>query len=76
MAPAALSLLTVTFTDAKERARAFGVYGAIAGGGGAVGLLLGGALTEYALWRWTLLISTPIAIIAALGAARFISEAE
>jgi EmrB/QacA subfamily drug resistance transporter len=74
MAPAALSLLTVTFTEARERARAFGVYGAIAGGGGAVGLLLGGVLTEYASWRWTLLVSTPIAIIAALAAVRFIGE--
>jgi len=74
MAPAALSLLTVTFTDAKERARAFGVYGAIAGGGGAIGLLLGGVLTEYASWRWTLLVSTPIAIAAALAAFRFVGE--
>jgi len=74
MAPAALSLLTVTFTEAKERARAFGVYGAIAGGGGAVGLLLGGLLTEYASWRWTLLVSTPIAIAAALAAVRFVGE--
>ena len=74
MAPAALSLLTVTFTEAKDRARAFGVYGAIAGGGGAVGLLLGGVLTEYASWRWTLLISTPIAIVAALAAVRFVDE--
>jgi EmrB/QacA subfamily drug resistance transporter len=74
MAPAALSLLTVTFTDARERSRAFGVYGAIAGGGGAVGLLLGGLLTEYASWRWTLLISTPIAILAALAAVRFVTE--
>src|SRR3954469_2861043 len=74
MAPAALSLLTVTFTEAKERARAFGVYGAIAGGGGAVGLLMGGVLTEYASWRWTLLVSTPIAIVAALAAVRFVGE--
>ncbi|WP_245665722.1 MFS transporter [Actinoplanes subtropicus] len=74
MAPAALSLLTVTFTEAKERARAFGVYGAIAGGGGAIGLLMGGVLTEYASWRWTLLVSTPIAIIAALAAVRFVGE--
>ena len=74
MAPAALSLLTVTFTEAKERARAFGVYGAIAGGGGAVGLLLGGVLTEYASWRWTLLVSTPIAIVAAVAATRFVGE--
>jgi EmrB/QacA subfamily drug resistance transporter len=76
MAPAALSLLTVTFTEAKERARAFGVYGAIAGGGGAIGLLLGGVLTEYASWRWTLLVSTPIAIIAALGTVRFVTESK
>jgi MFS family permease len=57
MAPAALSLLTVAFTEAKERARAFAVYGGIAGGGAAIGLILGGALTEYASWRWTLLIN-------------------
>jgi EmrB/QacA subfamily drug resistance transporter len=74
MAPAALSLLTVTFTEAKERSRAFGVYGAIAGGGGAVGLLMGGLLTEYASWRWTLLISAPIAIIAAVAAVRYVDE--
>ncbi len=74
MAPAALSLLTVTFTDARERARAFGVYGAISGGGGAIGLLLGGLLTEYASWRWTLLVSTPISILAALAATRYVRE--
>ncbi len=69
MAPAALSLLTVTFTEPHERARAFGVYGAIAGGGAALGLILGGVLTEYASWRWTLLINVPIAVLtAALGA--------
>jgi EmrB/QacA subfamily drug resistance transporter len=74
MAPAALSLLTVTFTEARERARAFGVYGAVAGGGGAVGLLMGGVLTQYASWRWTLLVSTPIAIVAAIAAVRFVNE--
>ncbi len=74
MAPAALSLLTVTFTEARERSLAFGVYGAIAGGGGAVGLLLGGLLTEYASWRWTLLVSTPVAIVAAVAAGRFVGE--
>jgi EmrB/QacA subfamily drug resistance transporter len=74
MAPAALSLLTVAFTDAKERARAFGVYGGIAGGGAAIGLILGGALTEYASWRWTLLINVPIAIVAAVAATRVVSE--
>jgi EmrB/QacA subfamily drug resistance transporter len=76
MAPAALSLLTVTFTETRERARAFGVYGAIAGGGGAVGLLLGGLLTQYASWRWTLLVSTPVAIVAALAAVRFVGESK
>jgi EmrB/QacA subfamily drug resistance transporter len=74
MMPAALSLLTVTFTDPRERARAFGVYGGISGGGGAVGLLLGGVLTEYASWRWTLLVSTPVAVLAALAALRYVRE--
>ena len=74
MAPAALSLLTVTFTEAHERARAFGVYGAIAGSGAAIGLVLGGVLTQYASWRWTLLINMPIALIAALMASRVIRE--
>jgi len=74
MMPAALSLLTVTFTDPRERARAFGVYGGISGGGGAVGLLLGGVLTEYASWRWTLLVSTPVAALAALAALRYVRE--
>ncbi|GAA3804332.1 hypothetical protein GCM10023083_44340 [Streptomyces phyllanthi] len=67
LAPAALSLLTVTFTDAKERAKAFGVYGAIAGAGGAVGLLLGGVLTEYLDWRWTLYVNLAFAAAAFIG---------
>ena len=54
LAPSALSLLAVTFSDPKERGRAFGVYGAVAGTGGAIGLLLGGILTEYVSWRWCL----------------------
>jgi EmrB/QacA subfamily drug resistance transporter len=74
MAPAALSLLTVTFTEPHERARAFGVYGAIAGAGAAIGLILGGVLTEYASWRWTLLINVPIAITAAILASFEIRE--
>src|SRR5215469_1804921 len=57
LAPAALALLTTTFSDPKERGKAFGVYGAIAGAGGAVGLLLGGTLTEYLSWRWCLYIN-------------------
>ena len=74
MAPAALSLLTVAFTAPKERARAFAVYGGIAGGGAAIGLILGGVLTEFASWRWTLLINVPIAIVAAVAAFRYVSE--
>ena len=74
MAPASLSLLTTTFTGVRERARAFGIYGAIAGGGAAIGLVLGGTLTQWASWRWTLLINAPIAILAAMGAMRFVQE--
>ena len=74
MAPAALSLLTITFTETRERARAFGVYGAIAGGGAAVGLVLGGTLTQLASWRWTLLINVPIAAVAAVAARRVVVE--
>ncbi|WP_329457363.1 MFS transporter [Streptomyces sp. NBC_01497] len=74
LAPAALSLLATTFTDPKERAKAFGIFGAIAGGGGAVGLLLGGFLTEYLDWRWTFFVNIPFAIIAALGAFFVIKE--
>ncbi|MCW2825278.1 MAG: transporter [Aeromicrobium sp.] len=68
LAPAALSLLTVTFTDASERAKAFAIFGAISGGGGAIGLILGGALTEYLSWRWCLYVNAPLAIIAVIGA--------
>ncbi|MFE0772146.1 MFS transporter [Streptomyces sp. NPDC058861] len=74
LAPAALSLLAVTFTDAKERAKAFGIYGAIAGGGGAVGLILGGFLTEYLNWRWTFFVNIPFAVIAAAGAYLVVRE--
>ncbi|MFJ2818665.1 DHA2 family efflux MFS transporter permease subunit [Streptomyces sp. NPDC087294] len=76
LAPAALSLLAVMFTDAKERAKAFGIYGAIAGGGGAVGFILGGVLTEYLDWRWTFFVNIPFAIAAALGAYFVIREPE
>ncbi|KMS70299.1 Puromycin resistance protein pur8 [Streptomyces regensis] len=76
LAPAALSLLAVMFTDAKERAKAFGIYGAIAGGGGAVGLILGGFLTEYLDWRWTFFVNVPFAVVAAAGAYFVIREPE
>ncbi|MEU5434173.1 MFS transporter [Streptomyces sp. NPDC020719] len=72
LAPAALSLLTTTFTDPKERAKAFGIYGAIAGTGGAVGLLLGGLLTEYLNWRWCLYVNLIFAALAFLGALRLL----
>ena len=68
LAPAALSLLTVTFSDPEERGKAFAVYGAVAGAGGAVGLLLGGVLTEYLSWRWCLYVNLIFAGIAAAGA--------
>jgi EmrB/QacA subfamily drug resistance transporter len=74
MAPAALSILAVTFTEPKERATAFGVFGGISGGGAAIGLILGGVLTEYASWRWCLLVNTPIAIAAAAVALRVVKE--
>jgi EmrB/QacA subfamily drug resistance transporter len=67
LAPAALSLLNTTFTDSRERAKAFSVYGAIAGAGGAVGLLLGGVLTDALDWRWTLYVNVVIAVVAFAG---------
>ncbi|MEU5259182.1 MFS transporter [Amycolatopsis sp. NPDC021455] len=67
LAPATLSLLTTTFTDPKERGRAFGVFGAIGGGGAAVGLLLGGVLTEYLDWRWCMFVNIIFAVIAFAG---------
>ncbi|KAB1147323.1 MFS transporter [Streptomyces luteolifulvus] len=68
LAPSALSLLTTTFTDPKERGKAFGIYGALAGSGAAIGFIVGGLLTEYLNWRWCLYVNVPIAIIAFLGA--------
>jgi len=69
LAPAALSIVSVTFTDPKERARAFGVYGAISGGGAAIGLILGGALTEYfsmALVSWRQYADCPCCRVACI----------
>ncbi|MGY4926669.1 MFS transporter [Streptomyces sp. 900105755] len=76
LAPAALSLLAVMFTDTKERAKAFGIFGAIAGGGSAVGFILGGVLTEYLDWRWTFFVNVPFAIVAAAGAYVVVREPE
>ena len=68
LAPAALALLTTTFSDGRERGKAFGIFGAIAGGGAAVGLLLGGVLTEYLSWRWCLYVNLVFAAVALVGA--------
>ena len=67
LVPSALSLLTTTFSEPKDRGKAFGVYGAIAIAGGAVGLLLGGALTQYLSWRWTLYVNLIFAGVAFVG---------
>ena len=75
LAPTALAVLTTTFTIPKERARAFGVFGAIAGAGGAIGLLLGGFLTESLDWRWNLYINVVIAVVAVVGAFVFVRTA-
>jgi EmrB/QacA subfamily drug resistance transporter len=69
LVPSALSLLTTTFSEPKDRGKAFGIYGAIAVAGGAVGLLLGGALTEYLSWRWTLYVNLIFAGLAFTGGA-------
>ncbi|WP_377273161.1 MFS transporter [Peterkaempfera sp. SMS 1(5)a] len=67
LAPSALSLLATTFKDPKERARAFGIYGAVAAAGGGLGLLLGGALTTYLSWRWCMYINSVFAAVAITG---------
>jgi EmrB/QacA subfamily drug resistance transporter len=74
MAPSALSIVTVTFTEPKERAQAFGVFGALAGGGAAIGLIVGGVLTEYASWRWCLGVNVPVALIVAVAAVPLVHE--
>ncbi|SDD61095.1 MFS transporter [Actinokineospora iranica] len=68
LAPAALSLLATTFTDPTERGKAFGIFGAISGAGGAIGLLLGGVLTEYLDWRWCMFVNLIFAGVAFVGA--------
>ncbi|MFJ9628718.1 MFS transporter [Streptomyces sp. NPDC091280] len=74
LAPSALSLLTTTFTDPKDRGKAFGVFGAIVGAGAAVGLLAGGFLTQYLDWRWCLYVNVPIALVAFAGAWVLLSD--
>ncbi|WP_327101442.1 MFS transporter [Nocardia vinacea] len=74
LAPAALSLLTVTFTEPGERAKAFGIFGAVAGAGGAIGLLLGGMLTEWASWRWVMFVNLGFAAVALVGAVLLLAK--
>jgi EmrB/QacA subfamily drug resistance transporter len=74
ISPAALSLVTTMFAEGAERNRALGVWGAVAGSGGAAGVLLGGVLTQYAGWEWVLFVNVPIGIAAALLAPRLLPE--
>jgi EmrB/QacA subfamily drug resistance transporter len=74
LSPAALSLVTVIFAEGAERNKALGVWGAVAGSGGAAGVLLGGILTEYAGWEWVLFVNVPIGILAAVAAWRLLPE--
>src|SRR5947209_7451668 len=74
LSPAALSIVTTTFTEGAERNKALGVWGAVAGSGGAAGVLLGGVLTDSLGWQWVLFVNTPIGILAALLAPRLIDE--
>ena len=74
LAPSALGTLVSTFQDPRERGRAFGVFGSVAAGGGGVGLILGGVLTQYLSWRWTLYINLFFAVIAVTGALAFMQS--
>ena len=74
LAPSALGTLVSTFQDPRERGRAFGVFGSVAAGGGAVGLILGGVLTQYLSWRWTLYVNLVFAVIAVAGALAYINS--
>jgi EmrB/QacA subfamily drug resistance transporter len=74
LSPAALSIVTTTFTDTHERTRALGVWSAIAAGGGAVGLLLGGVLTDLVSWQWIFFVNVPVGVVALLSTIRFVPE--
>jgi EmrB/QacA subfamily drug resistance transporter len=74
LAPAALAILQVQYPTGPERTRAFAVFGAIAGGGAAFGSVLGGILTEYASWRWCLLVNVPVVVIASVAAVLLLPE--
>jgi EmrB/QacA subfamily drug resistance transporter len=74
LSPAALSIITTTFTDTQERTRALGVWSAIAAGGGAVGLILGGVLTDLVSWPWIFIVNVPVGVIALVATLRFVPE--
>ena len=74
VSPAALSIVTTTFSDGDQRTRALGVWSAIAAGGSAVGLLLGGVLTDIASWRWVFFVNVPVGVITVALALRFVAE--
>ena len=76
LAPAALSLVTVAFTEPKERAKAFGVFGALSGAGAAIGLILGGILTDGPGWRWVMWVNVPFAIVTAIFAIVIVRESK
>jgi EmrB/QacA subfamily drug resistance transporter len=74
--PTALALITTNFAEGRERNRAFGVFAAVAGSGGAIGLIAGGMLTSWLSWRWVLFVNVPIGVLLALAAPLYISESE
>ncbi|WP_314619374.1 MFS transporter [Streptomyces stackebrandtii] len=74
--PTSLALITTTFPEGPERNRAFGVFAAVSAGGGAIGLLAGGMLTEWLDWRWVLFVNVPIGLLIAFLAPRYIEESE
>jgi EmrB/QacA subfamily drug resistance transporter len=74
LAPATLTVIMTTFTEGTTRTRALGTWSAVAGGGGAAGVLLGGVLTTYLSWRWVLFVNVPIGVALGLAAARYLSE--
>jgi EmrB/QacA subfamily drug resistance transporter len=74
VSPAALSIVTTTFTDGEQRTKALGVWSAIAAGGAAVGLLMGGVLTDIASWRWVFFVNVPVGVATVLLAVRYVSE--
>ncbi|MFE0102647.1 MFS transporter [Streptomyces sp. NPDC059009] len=74
--PTSLALITTTFPEGPERNRAFGIFAAVSAGGGAIGLLAGGLLTDWLNWRWVLFVNVPIGILIAALAPRYISESE